>query len=160
MNALDIHLYGQKFFLDTLDGLPEGKVIEKSGVCGEWSAKDVVSHVTMYEAMLAEILEDFIAKKDTPPSFMTQKKSFAEVCDAEVKKRRKLTFSKILSELETSYKKNLKLLKSIPKTRLEKVGEITWYGKEYSLDDLIVYMYYGHKREHGAQIDVFKTHTA
>jgi hypothetical protein len=27
---------------------------------------------------------------------------------------------------------------------------------EYSLDDYIVYSSYGHKREHGAQINVFK----
>ena len=27
---------------------------------------------------------------------------------------------------------------------------------DYSLDDFLVYSYYGHKGEHGAQINVFK----
>lgn len=31
-----------------------------------------------------------------------------------------------------------------------------WYGDAYALDDLIVYMYYGHKREHNAQIAAFR----
>jgi hypothetical protein len=27
---------------------------------------------------------------------------------------------------------------------------------EYALDDVLIYMYYGHKREHSAQIAVFR----
>ena len=27
-----------------------------------------------------------------------------------------------------------------------------WYGPEYSLDDLVVYTMYGHKREHDPQL--------
>ena len=32
------------------------------------------------------------------------------------------------------------------------VGTIPWYGAEYSLDDLVVYQQYGHKREHDPQL--------
>ena len=32
------------------------------------------------------------------------------------------------------------------------VGTIPWYGPEYSLDDLVVYQMYGHKREHDPQL--------
>jgi hypothetical protein len=31
-------------------------------------------------------------------------------------------------------------------------GTIPWYGPEYSLDDLVVYQQYGHKREHDPQL--------
>lgn len=157
MNAVDVHFYGQKFFLDTLKDLPKGKAIEKPGVCGQWSAKDVVSHIAMYETMLTEILSNFISGIKTPPREMSQEKKFDEVCDEEVKKRRDLSLAKILKELENSYEKNISFLRSVPIQNRKKVGALPWYGKEYSLDDLIVYMYYGHKREHGAQIDVFKT---
>ena len=40
--------------------------------------------------------------------------------------------------------------------RLREPGSIPWYGEEYALDDLIVYQYYGHKREHSAQIEAFR----
>ena len=32
------------------------------------------------------------------------------------------------------------------------VGTIPWYGPDYSLDDLLVYQMYGHKREHDPQL--------
>jgi hypothetical protein len=34
----------------------------------------------------------------------------------------------------------------------QEVGTIPWYGAEYSLDDLVVYQQYGHKREHDPQL--------
>ena len=51
----------------------------------------------------------------------------------------------------------MNLLDDIPIEELREVGTIPWYGLEYSLDDLIVYMFYGHKREHSAEIAVFRT---
>jgi len=39
-------------------------------------------------------------------------------------------------------------------------GTLPWYGNAYALDDLLVYMYYGHKREHSAQIAAFRDHVS
>ena len=36
------------------------------------------------------------------------------------------------------------------------VGTLPWYGAEYSVDDYITYAIYGHKREHIAQVNVFR----
>ena len=44
----------------------------------------------------------------------------------------------------------------IPPDTWRQNGTLPWYGAEYSLDDFIVYTFYGHKREHTAQINVFK----
>ena len=43
-------------------------------------------------------------------------------------------------------------------TQFRENGTLPWYGAEYSLDDFIVYTYYGHKREHAAQIAAFRDH--
>jgi hypothetical protein len=43
---------------------------------------------------------------------------------------------------------------------LRSTGTIPWYGEQYSIEDLIVYQYYGHKREHVAQIWVYRDHLA
>ncbi len=40
-------------------------------------------------------------------------------------------------------------------TDILKYGTLPWYGMEYALDDFIVYTFYGHKREHSAQIAAF-----
>jgi hypothetical protein len=44
----------------------------------------------------------------------------------------------------------------IPAEKLREAGTLPWYGMEYSLDDFLVYTYYGHKREHSAQVDAFR----
>jgi len=47
------------------------------------------------------------------------------------------------------------LIAAIPEETRRQTGTLPWYGMDYSLDDVIVYMYYGHKREHSAQIAAF-----
>jgi hypothetical protein len=44
----------------------------------------------------------------------------------------------------------------IPEARQRETGTLPWYGDEYALDDFVVYSFYGHKREHGAQINAFR----
>jgi hypothetical protein len=48
------------------------------------------------------------------------------------------------------------LISEFPAEQLRQPGSLPWYGPAYAIDDLIVYQYYGHKREHTAQINVFK----
>jgi hypothetical protein len=50
----------------------------------------------------------------------------------------------------------MSLLVNIPSETLRQIGTLPWYGIEYALDDVLVYMYYGHKREHSAQIAAFR----
>ena len=52
------------------------------------------------------------------------------------------------------------LLARIPAETLRRPGTIPRYGEGYSLEDLEVYQYYGHKREHRAQVDVFRDRLA
>ena len=49
----------------------------------------------------------------------------------------------------------MRLLARIPVKERRQNGTLPWYGPEYSLEDFIVYNFYGHKREHSAQINVF-----
>jgi hypothetical protein len=43
--------------------------------------------------------------------------------------------------------------RAITAERWREVGTIPWYGPQYSLEDLIVYTMYGHKREHNPQLE-------
>jgi hypothetical protein len=36
------------------------------------------------------------------------------------------------------------------------IGLLPWYSAEYDLEDYITYAFYGHKREHCAQIAVYR----
>ena len=60
-----------------------------------------------------------------------------------------------LAEYNAAVTHVLSLIREIPPETARQPGTVPWYGQEYALDDLIVYQYYGHKREHSAQIAAF-----
>jgi hypothetical protein len=64
--------------------------------------------------------------------------------------------AEVLGEYNKAYERVISLLPRLDESLLRRAGTIPWYGKEYSLDDLIVYQYYGHKREHMAQVAVYR----
>ena len=74
----------------------------------------------------------------------------------EVNRRKERTIQDVLAEFNDTHIQVMSLLVNIPSKTLRQSGMLPWYGMEYALDDILVYMYYGHKREHSAQIAVFR----
>ena len=154
MNAPDVLRYGHLTLLGTLGGLPE-TAWDTPGACGFWSIKDIVAHLASYELVLIDILGSLEAGGPTPclDRFTAQGPSFN---DLEVEARRGKSVVETLAELNDAHARTLDLVARIPSEAIRQPGTLPWYGAEYALDDLIAYLYYGHKREHGAQIDVVR----
>jgi hypothetical protein len=70
-----------------------------------------------------------------------------------------MAMAAVLAELNQAHDETLRLAGRIAPERRRQAGTLPWYGPDYGIDDLIVYQYYGHKREHAAQVDVFRDHT-
>jgi hypothetical protein len=157
MNPADILKYGDQFLLRTLDGLPQS-TWEQGGVCGVWSVKEIIGHLASYEHWLQEILAPFAGVTMATPVFSR----IGEVGpvawnDLEVDLRRGQSAAEALAEYSDTYRHTIEqLLPNVPAEVWSQVGTLPWYGAEYSLDDFIVYSFYGHKREHSAQIAVYK----
>jgi len=62
----------------------------------------------------------------------------------------------VLDEFNDAHAQVMSLAERIRPEVFRQVGTLPWYGMDYSLDDVLVYMYYGHKREHSAQIAAFR----
>jgi len=154
MNAKDILKYGQSTVLQTIDGFPE-TAWETPGACGVWSVKDIIAHLASYEEVLVDILSGFVGKHPTPylDKFTEPGSQFN---DTEVEKRKERTVREILGELTDAHAQVMSLAAQIRPEVFRHTGTLPWYGMEYSLDDVLVYMYYGHKREHSAQIAAFR----
>lgn len=154
MNAKDILMYGNRTVLMTIADVPENEWNTK-GVCGVWSVKEIIAHLTSFEHILVEVLDIFSGKKPGPhlESWSESGQNFNEV---QVAKRSAMTRSEVVNEYESVHAQTMKLISQIRPETLRQVGTISWYGPEYALDDLIVYAFYGHKREHCSQINVFK----
>lgn len=154
MNAADILKYGHSFLMNALKDIPEAETTTP-GACGTWSVKDIVAHFASLEHVLVEVLSLFLEPGPTPymQKYGQQGPAFN---DLEVEARRDKSYAEVLQEYTDTCSKTMELAARIPPETLRQVGAIPWYGPEYSLDDFIVYTYYGHKREHGGQILIFK----
>ncbi|MBV9711344.1 MAG: DinB family protein [Ktedonobacteraceae bacterium] len=154
MNATDILKYGQQTVQQTLSGFP-ASAWEQPGACGEWSVKDIIAHLASYEQVLVDILNSFTKQVATPAldRFIELGGQFN---DYEVRQRKEKTMEEVLQELNEAHSSTMSFIAAIPVETLRQAGTLPWYGMAYSLDDVIVYMYYGHKREHSAQIAAFQ----
>jgi mycothiol maleylpyruvate isomerase-like protein len=157
MNPSDILKYGDSFLVKILDNVPQSEW-DSGGVCGVWSVRDIMGHLASYEHWLQEVLAPFADVQIEQQVF----RLMGEVGpvrwnDVEVENRRGKSSAEVLDEYTSTFQHTIEqIVPKIPTETWSKVGTIPWYGAEYSLDDFIVYAFYGHKREHGAQIDVFK----
>ena len=154
MNAVDILKYGHQTALQATDGFPEGEW-ETPGACGVWSVKDIIAHLASYEEVLVDVLSGFVRRLPTPylDKFTEPGGQFN---DTEVERRRGRTVREVLDEFNDAYAQVTSLAVQIRPELFRETGTLPWYGMGYSLDDVIVYMYYGHKREHSAQIAAFR----
>lgn len=153
MNALDVLKYGHQTVLEAIDGIPEVDWYTE-GVSGIWSVKDIIAHLTSFEHVLADVLSSFSSNCPTPTldRFIADAQEFN---DDEVDRRRDKTAQEVWAEYTATRAQTMTLLARIPVEKRRQNGTLPWYGPEYSLEDFIVYNFYGHKREHSAQIDVY-----
>ena len=154
MNAKDVLFYGNRTMQDTLAGVPAAER-ETRDVCGWWSTKNIVAHLASFEWFLVDALSEF-----TGGGAMTYLARMSELGnqgfnDYEVAQRQDHSYDQVLAEYNQAHARTLEQVAQIPAETLRAAGRIPWYGMEYALDDLIVYQYYGHKREHMAQVAVF-----
>ena len=154
MNADDVLKYGNLTFLDALNGVPKSEW-ETGGVTGVWSVKEIVAHMTCYELLVAEVLNTFLDGGPTPylDKLLDPDIDFN---NSEVKLRQDKTPDEQLTEYEEAHSQVMALIVQIPEEKRRENGAIPWYGEDYDLDDFIAYINYGQKREHSAEINVFR----
>jgi hypothetical protein len=150
MNSQDVLRYGHLTVLGALGEVP-GEAWETPGVCGIWSVKQIIAHLASYEQVLVELIAQF--RRGEPSAFVSP--FTASFNDEQVALRDRLTPEAICAEYESAVAQVLEAIGQVGEEQLRQPGLLPWYGPEYALDDFLVYSYYGHKREHSAQIAVF-----
>jgi hypothetical protein len=153
MNADDVFRYGHLTLLGAVETFPIDHW-DTPGVCGVWSAKDVVAHLASYELATGDAFAGVLGEESSPTLglLVSQGEAFNE---PQVAQRRGQSPEETLAEYAAAHERAAALLARIPLDRRRQAGIIAWYGPEYDLEDLITYMSYGHKREHSAQIAEF-----
>jgi hypothetical protein len=155
MDAAAVLKYGHQEILRGMEGLDQNHWMT-DGVCGVWSVKDILAHLVSYELLLQDVFNSTLGTAETPilnELFQHGPYGFNDVM---VDRYKNKSTSEIWADYLAAYDTAMGLAEKIPAAKFAEVGTISWYGNEYSLDDLMVYQYYGHKREHIAQVNVFR----
>ncbi len=151
MNLTDMLTSGHETVIKAVEDLPQA-TWNLPGACGEWSVKDIIAHLASFEAVLADILRQLIDADGATPAL---NRFFADPVGfngSEVQSRRTESAKATLNEYKTHYAEVMRLIEQIPAAKRRQNGLLAWYGDAYDQEDFIVYTYYGHKREHSAQI--------
>jgi hypothetical protein len=155
MNTNDVLKYGHLWVLKHVQGLSEEQW-ETPNVCGWWSVKNIIAHLTSFENVLVDILNQCLEGGPTPVLDQFIRMDGDSFNALQVDLRKNWTPRQGLDEYSQAQSVVMALLKKLPADMLRQVGSLPWYGAEYDLEDYIVYSFYGHKREHCAQIAIFR----
>jgi hypothetical protein len=154
MHTLDVLKYGNLTVLRTIRGLPEVDW-HTPGVCGYWSVREIIAHLASFEHALIEAMS--VAGGGEPGPYLSELLRDGQAFnDTQVPARSGLSVLETLAEYETTQARTMELAAALPLDSLRNTGFLPAYGPEYDLEDYIVYSFYGHKREHSAQIAVFR----
>lgn len=154
MNTGDVLKYGHLTVLQAVDGLGETDWYTP-GVCGVWSVKEIVAHLASFEQVLVDLFKSLLGNSDTP-TLDRFRQAGVSFNDDEVTLRRDRTAGQVMAEYNRAYEEAAGLLPQVPPEVRRRNGVLPWYGPGYDLEDFIVYTFYGHKREHCAQIAVYR----
>jgi uncharacterized protein (TIGR03083 family) len=165
MNITNLLDSGHGLVLAVIEGLPEADW-QTPGVCGAWSTKDVLAHLIAYEWLVVDVLGSYLGGGPAPYLDAFKRDVFKpageDFNDLQVAQRKDRTVAEVLAEFHAAHKRVMALIRQIPPEVISRPGTLPWdgmepwVGMEYALDDYIVHLPYGHKREHSAHIAAFR----
>ncbi|MFP5342324.1 MAG: DinB family protein [Candidatus Limnocylindria bacterium] len=147
MQTIDVLRYGQRTIMGTIARY--GTADWSRTALGTWTAMDLVGHLGAFEARFADTLAGFVGEPVTTGLMDAPSDTFN---DDQAAVRAAWTIEAVLAELSDAHERVMTYAARIPEATWRQVGTIPWYGSESSLDDLVVYQQYGHKREHDPQL--------
>ena len=147
MNAIDVLVYGQRTVMATIEryGAEDWDRI----AVGVWTSKDLLGHLGAFEVRFADVLATFVGATLVSDLTAADPRTFN---DDQAAIRKDWPIEQVMHEFLDAHGRVMTHAVAIPAERWREVGTIPWYGAEYSLDDLVVYQIYGHKREHDPQL--------
>jgi DinB superfamily len=153
MDASELLQKGNLLVIQVVDGFPEVGW-DMPGVCGDWSVKDIIAHLTSHEHVAIEVLKTFQGNEPTPLilKFLHHRDEFNS---AEVEARKYLTAQQVIDEYQDTQVQTTSLLMQIPSDTVQQQGTMPWYSKDCSLADFINRQY-EHTCEHCKQIVLFR----
>lgn len=156
MHPVDVLKYGNQTVLRVVEGLPSADWTT-AGVCGWWSVREIIAHLASFEHILSEALEIAGGARDGyGPTLRAWFRNGQTFNDEQVAARAALSPEETLADYAATQAQTMALAAALPSQAWLQTGFLRAYGPEYDPQDFITYALYGHKREHAAQIAVYR----
>ncbi len=155
MHPVDILTYGHQTMVQSKERVAEADW-NIPGACGIWSVREIIAHLASYEHLLIEILQSLLDENSPTPLLQEMASEDVDFNDHQVALRKDQTPAETWAEYDEARQKSFELFGRIPVEKHRQSGLLAWYGDAYDLEDFLVYTFYGHKREHAAQINAFQ----
>lgn len=153
MDAVTVLDESHALLLQSVDDLPEAEW-GIAGVCGEWSVREIVAHLTSYERLLLDVMRSLQGQE--PTSYMRIFRDNGEAFNSfAVDSRKYMTAQQILNEYQEAQAKTTSLLALIPPEQRRCTGTLSWLNADCCLADFINMMC-EHSAEHHDQIIKFR----
>jgi len=154
MKLSDALSRGHEAVMNVIDEIPEADR-DTPGVVGVWSVREIIAHLASHEEVLVEILTTMLSGGPTPGLDMMNEDSL-HFNHVQVEMRKDKTSAELLAEYNDWHEKVMLLLAQIPKEKYRsRDNTLPWQGVECTLEELVIYTNFAHKREHSAQLGVF-----
>jgi hypothetical protein len=147
MQTLDVLMYGQRTIRSTIDRYTPADWDRIA--LGVWTAKDLLGHLGAFEVRFADVLATFVGAPKESDLMDADPRTFN---DDQAAIRKGWPLERVMAEFLDAHERAMGHARAIGPEVWREVGTIPWYGPGYSLDDLVVYQMYGHKREHDPQL--------
>jgi hypothetical protein len=126
MHADDVFRYGHLTLLGAVEVLlPQHW--DTPGVCGVWSARDVVAHLASYELATGDAFAGVLGE-DAGPTLGLMLSEGEAFNETQVEQRRGQTPEETLAEYTTAHARAAALLGRIPVEQRRQAGVLPWYG--------------------------------
>lgn len=152
MNAAALLEQSHMLVLQTVEDFPEDQW-DTPGACGDWSVKDTVAHLAVYEHLLVDLLNTLVNDTPTPymDKFVNQR---AEFNTSEAEARQYHTAQQIIDEYNETQLQSSDLLAKIPAEKITQAGTIPWSDERCLADQIAIF--YKHTNDHCMQIKAFR----
>jgi hypothetical protein len=135
--------------LEAIDGLSEAQMAE-SGVAGDWSVKDILHHLSLWEAELVRLLWQ-AGQGEKPTTVHFSQQSVDQTNAAWYAQGKDRLLERVLDDLAAVRKQTIRRVNALPDEVFEKPHPYPWV-KDQAFWEWIANDSFGHEAEHAEQI--------
>ncbi len=140
--------------LQTVDDLSEADW-DIPEVCGEWSVKDILAHLTSHELMLIDTLKNILNREPPTPYLLSFARSIDDFNKTGIEARRYHTAQQVVDEYQDAQIQTTSLMSQVSEELAQRPGTLSWLNPDRTLAQMVEQLH-AHTNRHCDQIEQFR----